>query len=84
MVRSHVFSDSMSVYNISGPQFDQLTGLTGSPGGNYVVIDRGTQIFLEDVSFTNDAWRRSGSVLNQTQLDPSFTNILAVEDFYCK
>ncbi len=59
LVRSHVFSDSMSVYNISGPQFDQLTGLTGSPGGNYVVIDRGTQIFLEDVSFTNDAWRRS-------------------------
>lgn len=82
LVRSHVFSDSMSVYNISGPQFDQLTGLTGSPGGNYVVIDRGTQIFLEDVSFTNDAWRRSGSVLNQTQLDPSFTNILAVEDFF--
>ena len=82
LVRSHVFSDSMPVYNLSGAEFDQLTGQNGSVGGNYLIIERNSQIFLEDVTFVNDAWRRSGSVLNQTQIDPSFVNILDVENFF--
>jgi flagellin-like hook-associated protein FlgL len=83
LVRSHVFSDDLSVYNLTGPQLDQLTGQTGTVGGNFVIIDKGSQIFLEDVTFTNDAWRRSGSVINQTQIDSlSFANVLDVEAYF--
>ncbi|NBU86303.1 MAG: hypothetical protein EBS13_03115 [Verrucomicrobia bacterium] len=83
LVRSHVFSDSMPVYSLTGPQIDQLTDQAGSVAGDFVIIDRGAQLYLEDVSFINDAWRRSGSVLNQTQIDPTnFVNIIAVEDFF--
>lgn len=83
LVRSHVFSDSLSVYNLTGPQFDQLTGQVGSAGGNFVVLDQGSQLSLEAVSFVNDTWRRSGSVLNQTQIDPvNFANNILVNDFF--
>ena len=83
LVRSHVFSAEMPVFNLTGAQFDQLTGQTGTAGGNYVIIDRGSQVFLEDASFTNNAWRRTGSALNQTQVDPAaYVNVLAVDAYF--
>ncbi|MDA7756977.1 hypothetical protein N8920_03650 [Opitutales bacterium] len=83
LVRSHVFSDDLPVYNLTGPQMDQLTGQTGSVGGDFVIIDKGAQLYLEDVTFTNDAWRRSGSVINQTQIDPLvYSNALDVEAYF--